>query len=168
MKCFRFNSCQSWIWFKCDWWKWFTIWKTSWSKSFNIPWNQDWLKWRPCKCFPFNSRQSWIWFKCDWWTWCTIWKTFWSKNFNISWNQNWLKWWISNISTSIRVKREFDSNTINLSDPGSFPKPNWSVSRFQFRQIIESGIQARRISVLFTVQCVTVLIESPITTTRCS
>jgi hypothetical protein len=34
-KCKRFNSCQSWIWFKCDWWKWVTIWKTVWSKNCN-------------------------------------------------------------------------------------------------------------------------------------
>jgi hypothetical protein len=62
-KCFRFNSCQVWIWFKCDWWKWKTIWKTVWSKNFNIVWNQNWLKWWFIKCFRFNSCQSWIWFK---------------------------------------------------------------------------------------------------------
>jgi hypothetical protein len=82
-----------WIWFECDWWKWFTPIKTCWSKNFDIPWNQDWLKWWFWKCFRFNSRQVWIWFKWNWWKWFTIWKTFRSKNFNIPWNQDWLKWW---------------------------------------------------------------------------
>jgi hypothetical protein len=44
-KCFRFYSCQTWIWFKCDWWKWLTWWKTFQSNNFNIAWNHDWLKW---------------------------------------------------------------------------------------------------------------------------
>jgi hypothetical protein len=68
-KCFRFNSCQKWIWFKCDWWKCFTPRKTFWSKNFHILWNQDWLKWWTWKCTGVNSRQKWIWFKCDWWMW---------------------------------------------------------------------------------------------------
>jgi hypothetical protein len=24
IKCFRFNSCQVWIWFKYNWWNWST------------------------------------------------------------------------------------------------------------------------------------------------
>jgi hypothetical protein len=71
-----------------------------------------------------------------------------------------------NNSDSIRVKRQFDSNTIDLSAPGSFVMPNLSAGRAQFRKIIESGIQTHRISVLLSPQCVTVLIEPFLTTTR--
>jgi hypothetical protein len=35
-KCFRFNSCEVWIWFKCDWWKHSTGWKTFWATNFKI------------------------------------------------------------------------------------------------------------------------------------
>jgi hypothetical protein len=42
-----------------------------------------------------------------------------------------------NVSDSIRVQCEFDSNTVDLSAPSSFPMPNWPVGRDQFRKIIE-------------------------------
>jgi hypothetical protein len=71
-----------------------------------------------------------------------------------------------NASDSIRVKREFDSNTIHLSAPRFSPKPNRSIGWGQFRMIIEFGIQANRILVLLGPHCVTVLIEPPFTTTR--
>jgi hypothetical protein len=48
-----------------------------------------------------------------------------------------------NVSDSIRVKYEFDSNTIDLSDSCCFPMSNWSVGPRQFREIIEFGIQTR-------------------------
>jgi hypothetical protein len=38
-KCRWFNSRQVWIWFKCDWWKWFTRCKTKRTKNFNTEWN---------------------------------------------------------------------------------------------------------------------------------
>jgi hypothetical protein len=71
-----------------------------------------------------------------------------------------------NSSNSIRVKCEFDSNTIDLSATGSSPMQNRSVGRFQFRKIIEFGIQTLRIFVLLSAQCVTGLIEPLLTTTR--
>jgi hypothetical protein len=40
-----------------------------------------------------------------------------------------------------------------------------TIGRGQFRMIIESGIQRRKISELLSEQCVTGLIEPPITTT---
>jgi hypothetical protein len=92
LKCMGLNSFQSWLRFKCDWWKWLTPWKAWCTKKFNTLWNNYWLKlWI---CFRFNSCQSWIRFKCDWWKWFTIWKTRWTKMFNTSWNNKWLKWWI--------------------------------------------------------------------------
>jgi hypothetical protein len=72
----------------------------------------------------------------------------------------------ANASDSIRVKCEFDSNRIDLSIPGSFLKLYRGVGRGQFRKIIESGIQARKIQVAGSEQCVTVLIEPPFTITR--
>jgi hypothetical protein len=71
-----------------------------------------------------------------------------------------------NANDSIRVKCEFNSYIIDLSDIDSLPKPSSSVCRCQFRKVIESGIQRRRISVLLSTQCVTVLIEPPLTATR--
>jgi hypothetical protein len=44
-KCKRFNSCQLWMWFKWDWWKWFTKCNAFRCKNLNIPWNQDWFQW---------------------------------------------------------------------------------------------------------------------------
>jgi hypothetical protein len=92
-KCLRFNSCQSWIWFKCDWWKWFTTWKTWWTKNFKTSWKNNWLKWWWWKCLRFNSFQSRICFKCDWWKWLTLLKTWWTKNFNIMRNCKSLGCW---------------------------------------------------------------------------
>jgi hypothetical protein len=63
VKCIRFNSRQSWIWFKWDWWKWSTKCKTIWTKNFNIAWNQNPVKWWRWKCKRFKSCQEWIWFK---------------------------------------------------------------------------------------------------------
>jgi hypothetical protein len=62
-KCKQFNSCQMWIWFKSNWGKCTTVWKTPRSQNFNIPWNQDWSKQWTTKCVRFNSSQVWIWFK---------------------------------------------------------------------------------------------------------
>jgi hypothetical protein len=95
-KCIWFNLCQSWIWFKCDWWKWFAFVETFWSKNFNISRNYNWLKWWIIKCFRFNSCQAWIWFKCDWWKWFTTWKTIRTKNFNTAADLKF--WWSWNIS----------------------------------------------------------------------
>jgi hypothetical protein len=66
-----------------------------------------------------------------------------------------------NASDSIRVKCEFDSNTIDLS--GTLTS---SIGRCRFRKIIEFGIQTRRIFVLPSEQSVTALIEPPPTTSR--
>jgi hypothetical protein len=52
-----------------------------------------------------------------------------------------------NIADPIRVKREFDSNTIDSSGSCSFPMPNSSAGRCEFRKIIELGIQTFRIPV---------------------
>jgi hypothetical protein len=71
-----------------------------------------------------------------------------------------------NTSDSIRVKREFDSNTIDLSTSGAFQKPNRLVGRCQLKKIIEFGIQERRISGLLSPQSETILIDPPLTTTR--
>jgi hypothetical protein len=71
-----------------------------------------------------------------------------------------------NASDSIRIKCEFDSNTIDLSVSSFFAKPNPTVGRCQFRMIIEFGIQTHRIFVWLSSECVTGLIEPPITTTR--
>jgi hypothetical protein len=55
-----------------------------------------------------------------------------------------------NASDSIRVNREFNSNTIEWSALNCFPKPCGPVRRFEFRKIIEFGIQARIIWVLLS------------------
>jgi hypothetical protein len=80
---------------------------------------------------------------------------------NIDWSDD-----QKNASDSIRVKRELNSNTIDLSAPYSFLKPNRSLGRSQSKKIIEFRTQACRISILFSAQSVTVLIELHFTTTR--
>jgi hypothetical protein len=50
---------------------------------------------------------------------------------------------LQNASDPIRIKCEFDSNTIDLSDPCSFSKVDGQSSSRHFRKVIESGIQAR-------------------------
>jgi hypothetical protein len=71
-----------------------------------------------------------------------------------------------NTFDSIRVKCEFDSNTIDLSGRGLFLMPTGSTCQCQFRKITEFGIQARRISESQIVQRETVLIEPPLTRIR--
>jgi hypothetical protein len=70
-----------------------------------------------------------------------------------------------NPSDSIRDKREFGSNIIELSGI-TFVRSYRSTHRSQFRKIIEFGIQIRAISVFVSAQSVTVLIEPLLTTTR--
>jgi hypothetical protein len=117
-----------WIWFKCDWWKWLTIWKTWRIKNFNSPRNQNWFKWWMWKCLRFNSCQVWIWFKCDWWKWITTWKTFCSKNFNIPWNQDWLNWW-SQKCVRFNLCQEWIWFKYNRFKWRMFPAPPLSWSR---------------------------------------
>jgi hypothetical protein len=64
-----------------------------------------------------------------------------------------------NTSDSIRVSREFDSNTIDLSGPCAFSWINGPVERFQFRNIIEFGTQTRKIPGLTSEQSGRGLIE---------
>jgi hypothetical protein len=71
-----------------------------------------------------------------------------------------------NVSHPIRVNREFDSNTIELSASDCFLKSSRIVVKEQFRKRIEFGIQTHRISALYSAQSVTVLIEPSSTTTR--
>jgi hypothetical protein len=80
-RCIEFNSCQTWIWFKWNSWKWFIKWKTFWSKNFNIDWNQNRLKWWKGKYFWFNSCQAWIWFEYN----RLKWHTFFHKDKPVNW-----------------------------------------------------------------------------------
>jgi hypothetical protein len=68
-----------------------------------------------------------------------------------------------NADDSIRVKCEFDSNTIDFS---AFSMTYGRSDRGRFRKIIEFGIQTARIFVLGSSQSVTVFIEPHFTTIR--
>jgi hypothetical protein len=83
------------------------------------------------------------------------------RGIKIDWSDEYEK-----ASDSIRLKHESDSNTIDLSAPCFFREPKEPVGRGQFRMTIESGIQVRKISVSLNEQCVMVLIEPLLTTTR--
>jgi hypothetical protein len=105
-----------WIWFKCDWWKWVTLWKLGWIKNLNIPWNQNWLKW-----WKWNASHS-IRVKCEFDS-NVIGESDLQneKRFNppistllgikIDWSDD-----RENASDLIRVKCEFDSNMIDESE----------------------------------------------------
>jgi hypothetical protein len=80
---------------------------------------------------------------------------------NIDWSDE-----FENASDSIRVNREFNSNTIDLSGSGSSLKSNGLFVRWQFRMMIEFGIQTRRILELLSARCATGFIEPSFTTTR--
>jgi hypothetical protein len=76
-KCFQFNSSQQWIWFKSDWWKWFTKWKTVWSDNFNMTSNFNYWWCRKMsnqfvmhninQNVVFNNKDIIPWFNWNWW-----------------------------------------------------------------------------------------------------